>query len=101
MVTLTLVSLLRNFNPMKRILRFLFLIPVVLNITAFPQDQEKTKILYSGDHWEFNKNIYEFGPRILGNVVMNHDSAFLYCDSAYVNEAENKVIAYGLSLIHI
>ena len=95
LVTLTLVSLLRNFNPMKRILRFLILIPVVLNISAFSQDQEKTKILYSGDHWEFNKNIYEFGPRILGNVVMNHDSAFLYCDSAYVNEAENKVIAYG------
>ncbi|MCX6305849.1 MAG: organic solvent tolerance protein OstA [Bacteroidetes bacterium] len=80
---------------MSKILRYLILIPLLLNLHAFSQDQGKTKIQYSGDSWEFNKQIYEFGPRILGNVVMNHDSAFLYCDSAYVNEAENRVHAYG------
>jgi lipopolysaccharide export system protein LptA len=80
---------------MSQMLRYIFLLPVLLSIHAFSQEQEKTRIQYSGTSWEFNKDIYPDGPRILGNVVMNHDSAFLYCDSAYVNEAENKVIAYG------
>ena len=26
---------------------------------------------------------------------MRHDSTWLYCDSAYLNEKENNVIAYG------
>jgi lipopolysaccharide export system protein LptA len=68
---------------------------ILMGFGVSAQEQEKTKIQYSGNSWEFNKDIYPDGPRILGNVVMNHDSAFLYCDSAYVNEAENKVIAYG------
>ncbi|MFZ4521566.1 MAG: OstA-like protein [Bacteroidales bacterium] len=80
---------------MTRLFRFLLFIPWMLNLPAFSQEQGKTKIQYSGNVWDFNKEVYAFGPRILGNVVMNHDSAFLYCDSAYVNEAENKVIAYG------
>ena len=80
---------------MTKILQFIFLIPLLLNFTAFSQEQQQTKIQYSGNSWEFNKDIYINGPRILGNVVMNHDSAFLYCDSAYVNEAENSVLAYG------
>ncbi len=80
---------------MKRILRYLFLVPLILHLATFAQEKEKTKIQYSGKLWQFNKDIYKDGPRILGEVVMNHDSAFLYCDSAYVNEAENKMIAYG------
>ncbi|MEI7660950.1 MAG: OstA-like protein [Bacteroidota bacterium] len=80
---------------MKRIPGYLTLLLFLLQLAASAQEKEKTKIQYSGDTWEFNKDIYKDGPRILGNVVMNHDSAFLYCDSAYVNETENKVIAYG------
>ena len=68
---------------------------LLMSFSVFSQEQGKTKIKYSGNSWEFNKDIYQDGPRILGNVVMNHDSAFLYCDSAYINEAANKVIAYG------
>jgi lipopolysaccharide export system protein LptA len=80
---------------MPKILQYILFFPLLLNFTSFSQEQGKTKIQYSGTTWEFNKDIYKDGPRILGNVVMNHDSAFLYCDSAYVNEAENRVIAYG------
>jgi hypothetical protein len=75
--------------------KYIVFVFLLLGFNAFSQEQPKTKIQYAGDVWEFNKDIYADGPRILGNVVMNHDSAFLYCDSAYVNEAENKVIAYG------
>jgi lipopolysaccharide export system protein LptA len=80
---------------MKRFSRCFLLVPLLLHLVAYPQEEKKTKILYSGDTWQFNKDIYKDGPRILGHVVMNHDSAFLYCDSAYVNEAENRMIAYG------
>lgn len=62
---------------------------------SFSQEAPKTKIISSGNVWEFNKDIYPDGPRLIGNVVMNHDSAFLYCDSAWINETENRVIAYG------
>jgi len=75
-------------------LYFLFTL-VLLSSSLFAQEEGTTRIQYSGDKWEFNKDLYPDGPRLLGNVVMNHDSAFLYCDSAYVNEAANKVIAYG------
>ena len=80
---------------MKPFFRFFLLLPLMFNLSVFAQEQEKTKIQYSGDIWQFNKDIYKDGPRILGHVVMNHDSAFLYCDSAYVNETENRMIAYG------
>ncbi|MEI7724965.1 MAG: OstA-like protein [Bacteroidota bacterium] len=75
--------------------RSVFILLLFLTLHAFSQEQGKTKIQYSGNSQEFNKDIYPDGPRIIGNVVMNHDSAFLYCDSMYVNEAENRVIAYG------
>ncbi len=80
---------------MKRIPSYFYLLFFFLNLTSYAQEQGKTKILYSGDTWQFNKEIYPDGPRLLGNVVMNHDSAFLYCDSAWVNEAENRIIAYS------
>ncbi|MEI7500364.1 MAG: OstA-like protein [Bacteroidota bacterium] len=81
---------------MTRFFSLLSLILFICHHNAFSQEEAApTKIQYSGTTWQFNKEIYPDGPRIIGNVVMNHDSAFLYCDSAYVNEAANKVIAYG------
>ena len=75
---------------------FLLLIPLIFPATlSFAQETGKTMIRYSGDTWEFNKDIWADGPRLLGNVVMNHDSAFLYCDSARVNEAGNSLTAYS------
>jgi len=75
--------------------RLFFFLSLFYGILLPVRAQEKTKIQYSGNRWEFNKDIYSDGPRILGNVVMSHDSAFLFCDSAWVNENENKVTAYG------
>jgi lipopolysaccharide export system protein LptA len=69
---------------------FFFLFPV------FSFSQETTKILLEkADRWEFNKAIAPNIQRIIGNVIMRHDSTWLYCDSAYLNEALNNVIAYG------
>ena len=58
--------------------------------------QETTKILLEkADSWEYNRALGPEIQRILGNVVLKHDSAIMYCDSAYLNEKSNIVLAYG------
>ena len=58
--------------------------------------QETTKILLEkADKWEYNKAIAPDIQRIIGNVVLSHDSTVLYCDSAWLNENKNNVIAFG------
>jgi lipopolysaccharide export system protein LptA len=57
---------------------------------------ETTKILLEkADFWKYDTDIRKDVQRITGNVIMSHDSAFLYCDSAYLNELTNSVVAYG------
>lgn len=64
--------------------------------------QDTTKIqLEKGDRWDFNKEVRPDAQRIIGNVILRHDSALMYCDSAYLNEAANTVFAYGNVHIHI
>jgi len=44
---------------------------------------------------DFDKRI-GFTPQVLiNNVVLYHDGAYMYCDSAYLNEAENMFEAFG------
>jgi lipopolysaccharide export system protein LptA len=58
--------------------------------------QETTRILLDrADIWKYDKSLGQDVQRIIGNVVMHHDSAFLYCDSAHLNEMTNTVIAFG------
>ncbi|MCK9218509.1 MAG: hypothetical protein M0P47_00480 [Bacteroidales bacterium] len=78
---------------MIRLFSAFFFLTIFFQFAAV--SQETTKIQYSGNSLRFNKEIGQGVQRIIGNVVMNHDSAFLFCDSAYMNEAENKVTAYG------
>ena len=78
---------------------FLFSILYLLSFILYPPSsfaQETTKILLDqADNWKYNKEIGKDVQRIIGNVMMHHDSAFLFCDSAYLDEAANSVIAYG------
>jgi lipopolysaccharide export system protein LptA len=77
----------------------LFLIFHLLSSVIHPvpsYSQETTKILLDkADSWKYSKEIGKDIQRIIGNVVMHHDSAYLYCDSAYLNEVDNSVTAYG------
>jgi len=58
--------------------------------------QDTTKIvLEQADTWEYNKAIGPDIQRIKGNVILRHDTGYLYCDSAYLNEFTNIVKAYG------
>ncbi len=57
--------------------------------------QERTKIILdSANTWEYNKDFKDV-QRIIGHVKFTHDSANLYCDSAYMNESLNNVLAFG------
>lgn len=79
--------------------RFLFYTLVFLGSAFYPLfsfPQETTKVLLEkADRWEYNRDIGPDIQRIIGNVVMSHDSAYLYCDSAYMDEIKNQVKAFG------
>jgi lipopolysaccharide export system protein LptA len=67
--------------------------------TLYAQDTTKI-LLEKGDRWDYNKAIRPDAQRIIGNVILRHDSALMYCDSAYLNEGANTVYAYGNVHIH-
>ena len=75
-------------------LLIVFLLVLVTTPAQKPSDTAKIK-LETADSWQYSKTIFEAGPRIIGNVILSHDTAYLFCDSAWLNETENKVIAYG------
>jgi len=83
-------------------MNYKLLIGCFLLIAAFPVfAQDTTKILLEkGDRWDYNKEIRPDAQRIIGNVILKHDSALMYCDSAYLNEAANTVNAYGNVHVH-
>ena len=75
--------------------RCLFFFLLIL-VPAGAISQETTRIwLEKARTWEYNKDIRADVQRIIGDVVLRHDSAFLFCDSAYLNEEANTVFAYG------
>ncbi len=58
--------------------------------------QDTTKIvLEQADTWEYNKAIGPNIQRIIGHVILRHDTGYLFCDSAYLNDLTNIVQAYG------
>jgi lipopolysaccharide export system protein LptA len=73
---------------------FLFVMAFINGLSQNRSDTTKIK-LEAADSWQYSKAIHEQGPRIIGNVILSHDSAYLFCDSAWLNEVDNKVIAYG------
>ena len=87
-------------NATKTILFLLFF--VVITFFGIPQDPPPdndpkiTKIIVDNadwTEWEQNNNpdIYV----LYGNVIFRHDSTYMYCDSAYLNNTENSVEAFG------
>lgn len=79
-----------------------FIVTFFIFVCGWTFAQDTTKILLEkGDRWDFDKAIRPDAQRIIGNVILRHDSALMYCDSAYLNEAANTVFAYGKVHIHI
>ncbi|MGM0612051.1 MAG: OstA-like protein [Bacteroidota bacterium] len=61
------------------------------------EKQEKTRIqLVQADYMNYDKD--KLGPdiqRLVGNVIFEHDSMYLHCDSAYLFEKDNSMDAWG------
>ncbi len=75
--------------------RYLFLsLFIFFSFSAVSQEVTKI-ILDSANNWSYDKAINPSVQRLLGHVVMSHDSARMYCDSAYLNNETNSVTSYG------
>lgn len=76
---------------------------VFLLIVLFPSvllAQQARKIrLVQADVMTYDKRLGPDIQRIKGNAVFEHDGAYLYCDSAHLNNASNSMKAY--SRVHI
>jgi len=90
-----------NMNHMKHPLnrKALFILLILLfglgsSVSLNAQDTTKI-VLEQADTWEYNKAIGPDIQRIIGNVILRHDTGYLYCDSAYLNDVTNMVQAYG------
>ncbi len=58
--------------------------------------QKPTKVqIIDADELRFDKRLGADIQRLIGNVVLKHDSTLLYCDSAHVNEATNSFRGFG------
>jgi len=70
---------------------------IILFVAGFLQLHAQTqKIrLVQADIMAYDKRLGADVQRIIGNAVFEHDGAFLYCDSAHLNNANNSMKAYS------
>jgi lipopolysaccharide export system protein LptA len=58
--------------------------------------QKPTKVkIIDADELRFDKRLGENIQRLIGSVILQHDSTLLYCDSAHVNELTNSFKGFG------
>ena len=77
---------------MKR-LSALLLLAILCIGTVYGQGNRK--ILYRADMGYYDEIAYPGAQRLIGNVKFKQDNVIGYCDSAYLYEADNYIIAYG------
>jgi len=81
-----------------RLTYLIFQVIFIISTLSFAQKTTKVKLIRSDellmdDH--FNKDI----QRLIGDVIMLHDSTYFYCDSAWMNRKANNFRAF--SNVHI
>lgn len=73
-----------------------FLLTISISLNAFGQPNGSTRIeLLNADVSEFNEQQNPGATKLLGNVHFRHESADMYCDSAYLYRDENRLDAFG------
>ncbi|MFA7107331.1 MAG: OstA-like protein [Candidatus Izemoplasmatales bacterium] len=84
----------------KTIKYILFLFWIAFSLNSF--SQSKTQIqLVRAERLDYDEGVMKGVKRIIGDVVFEHDGAFLYCDSAWLYESNNSVDTYGEILIQV
>lgn len=86
---------------MKGKLLFVFALLVLVSAYSFAQEQDsispKTTIVYleHADVLSYDKELNPDAQKLKGNVCFRHDSAYMYCDSAYFYEEKNSLEAFS------
>jgi len=75
--------------------RQIFFITLILLSTAVFAQKKTRVILKQADDLRIDKKHGPNVQRLLGNVILMHDSTWFYCDSAYLNNKANTFDAYG------
>ncbi len=75
----------------RNIILFLLLLPAP---STFSQTPALIKLIQA-DEIRYDKRFNVNVQILSGNIILEHDSAYLYCDSAYLNDVENRVEAFG------
>ena len=73
---------------------FAVLFFLILTQVTFAQKPTKVKLIRAND-LKYDKKLGEKVQRLIGDVVLKHDSTYLYCDSAYLYELTNSFDGFG------
>ncbi len=79
----------------NHLLNFFILFFLFAFISDSFSQQNSIIILKKADFWKNDKNLGENIEKIIGNAEFELDSAYLFCDSAYLNKKENNIDAFG------
>jgi lipopolysaccharide export system protein LptA len=64
------------------------------NVFIRAQKPEKIELVHA-DVSEFDQALNAKATRLIGHVVLRHQNAFMYCDSAYLYREENRLEAFN------
>ena len=84
--------------PTTKHITHLALLIVILSatITASAQKKHKTTIFVEhANYSEYNEKIGKNIQKLIGDIVLRHDSTFFYCDSAYLNDKTQNFDGFG------
>lgn len=76
-------------------LQITFIFTIICCLNSFSQNTIKKIKLINADILEYDSYHTIPAKRLIGNVIFEHDSIFMYCDSAYFFSNDNKLISYG------
>ena len=78
---------------MHRIYRIILVLVCLLSLFELPAQTQRIK--YRADMGYYDEDLMPGAQRLIGHVVFSQDNVRGYCDSAYLFERENYIIAYG------
>lgn len=77
-----------------------FFLAILIGFSSFVQAQKPRQIkLIHADNLRYDEKLGKNIQRLIGNVKLLHDSTYLYCDSAYLDESNNSFT--GFNDVHI
>ena len=75
--------------------RFFVIAAAILLCVCNLHGQKNRKILYRADMGYYDEEVLNGANRLIGNVKFAQDNVVGYCDSAYLYDSDNYIIAFG------